>query len=427
MKKRVLIITYYWPPSAGGGVQRWLKFSKYLPDYEWTPIIYTPDNPSYSLTDKSLLQDISPDLEVLKRPIWEPYDLVNVLKGKKSSKSLNTGQTNKSSTSSKLLSWVRGNFFIPDPRKYWVKPSVSFLKQYLKHNPVDVIITTGPPHSMHLIGLALKKAIGCKWIVDIRDPWSAFDLLDEYRVSPRNLKKYQALESEVLMACDRVIATSPSMPTQLQSFDQDKFLPITNGFDKSDFDLFSDTSNKQNLVLYHAGLMSDLRNPVNFWTALDQIIGEDSEPSKYMLHLVGVVESGVDASIQKYQHLSQCYKKEGYKDHEEVILDYQTANVLLLFVNNTANAAVNIPGKTFEYLATGKPILCFSKPDTDVAKILEQFDHCAVIDYNEEVPDIKEKLLAFFSSRTHATTSEVDKFSRSQLTADLAHLLDALG
>ena len=159
MNKRLLIITYYWPPYAGGGVQRWLKFAKYLPEYNWTPIIYTPENPSYSLQDQSLLEDVSEKLEVIKRPIWEPYDLANIFKNKNSKESLNTGQTNKSSKSKKVLNWIRGNFFIPDPRKFWVKPSIAFLGKYLEANPVDAVITTGPPHSMHLIGLGLKNCL----------------------------------------------------------------------------------------------------------------------------------------------------------------------------------------------------------------------------------------------------------------------------
>ena len=427
MNKRLLIITYYWPPYAGGGVQRWLKFAKYLPEYNWTPIIYTPENPSYSLQDQSLLEDVSEKLEVIKRPIWEPYDLANIFKNKNSKESLNTGQTNKSSKSKKVLNWIRGNFFIPDPRKFWVKPSIAFLGKYLEANPVDAVITTGPPHSMHLIGLGLKKKFDTNWIVDIRDPWSSFDLLEEYQVSSGNLKKYQDLESEVLKNCDRVIATSPSMPTKLQSFNQNKFFPITNGFDTSDFKDFKDTSAADNLVLYHAGLMSGLRNPTNFWKALNQLLLEKLiSKDKFTLNLVGVVESSVEDSINTFDHLSKTYVREDYKNHKEVITDYQTANVLMLFVNNTDNAKVNIPGKSFEYLATGKPILCFTSGNTDIANILKTLDHCLVLDYNEEVPKVKKKLITFFSNILNASTLDINKYSRSHLTSLLVQLLDNL-
>ena len=249
--------------------------------------------------------------------------------------------------------------------------------------------------------------------------------MDEYQVTARNLKKYQALESEVLQSCDRVIATSPSMPSQLQSFDAKKFLAITNGFDKSDFKSFEDKSESNKLVVYHAGLMSALRNPTNFWKALDQLLAENLiDKDKFELNLAGVVESVVDDSINELEHLSTNYSKEGYKKHEEVIKDYETANVLLLFVNNTANAAVNIPGKTFEYLATGKPILCFSDLSTDVAKILNSFNHCLVVDYNLSVSELKKELLVFFSKRATSASHELNQYSRSHLTSVLAKLLD---
>ncbi len=427
MSKRLLIITYYWPPSAGGGVQRWLKFAKYLPDHNWTPVIYTPSNPSYSLQDTSLLADIAPDLEVIKTPIWEPYDLASIFKRKGQSTSLNTGQTNKTTRSSRILSWIRGNYFIPDPRRYWVKPSIKYLEKYLRDNPVDAIVTTGPPHSMHLIGLGLKQSLGIKWLVDIRDPWSTFDLLDEYNISPRNLKKYQAMETAVLQACDRVIATSPSMSKQLRTFDTDKFQAITNGYDKKDFENYQDMNSEKELVLYHAGLISALRNPTNFWTALESLITEDRLGDKTMrLHLVGVIESAVQSSIDAQPALSQHYLREPYKKHDLVIEDYQKAHILLLFVNNTANAKVNIPGKTFEYLATGKPILCFSDPDTDVAKILSKMEHCLVVDYNLNSETLAQKLSVFFGTHKSFTSQDVAQFSRGHLTSVLVEVLNKL-
>lgn len=156
---KVLIITYYWIPSGGAGVQRWVKFAKYLPTYSILPTIYTPKNPEYPSIDHSLETDISPLVNVIKTQIWEPYNIYRQLFGKKGEK-INAGfisENKKSGWKEKLSIWIRGNCLIPDPRKFWIKPSVRYLKKYLVENNIDTIITTGPPHSMHLIGLRLKK------------------------------------------------------------------------------------------------------------------------------------------------------------------------------------------------------------------------------------------------------------------------------
>jgi hypothetical protein len=152
--KKVLIITYYWPPSGGAGVQRWLKFVKYLPKFGWEPIVYTVDNGEYPVIDNSLLNDVSKDLTVLKTPIWEPYGFYKKVTGRKKEDKINSGflsETKKSKFTEELSKWIRGNLFIPDARKFWVKPSVKFLSQYIENNPIDVIVSSGPPHTTHLI------------------------------------------------------------------------------------------------------------------------------------------------------------------------------------------------------------------------------------------------------------------------------------
>lgn len=423
MQKKLLIITYYWPPSAGGGVQRWLKFAKYLPDNGWTPIIYTPENPDYGLMDESMDQDIAADLTVLKTPIWEPYGLAKIFRKSKKGIS-NAGKVDNKGLKNKLLSWIRGNLFIPDPRKFWVKPSTRYLTEHLKTHPVDAIVTTGPPHSMHLIGLALKKELGLPWIVDIRDPWSGFDMLDKYHVSRANRHKYAAMEKEVLTRCDKVLATSPSMPDLLQPFDHEKFECITNGYDNDDFPSIPSTP-PSTTTIYHAGLLNELRNPTHFWSALASM----AERRKALhLHLAGVVESSVQADLLAHSALKDKVTLQGYKPHEEVLLDYQKAAYLLLLVNNTANAKVNIPGKTFEYLATGKPIICISDKEADVVKILSDLDHVLVLSYDESAELIQDKLTTFMAKDFSSVTGAKDmkKYSRSELTARLVRALNGM-
>lgn len=170
--KRVLIITYYWPPSGGSGVQRWLKFVKYLREFGWEPVVYTPENPEMPSSDTSLLSEVSEDIEIIKTKIWEPYSFYKRFIGKKKSEKINTGflsESKKPKLTEALSVWIRGNIFIPDARKFWIKPSVKFLKKYLADNPVDAMVSTGPPHSMHLIALGIKKSLNTPWIADFRD------------------------------------------------------------------------------------------------------------------------------------------------------------------------------------------------------------------------------------------------------------------
>ena len=182
--KRVLVISYYWPPSGGSGVQRWVKFAKYLPSEGWQPVIYTPSNPEYTAVDHSLEADIPAQAEIIRRPILEPYGIYRALMGKGASvdiKSLTAGaregevteiSSGKKSFKQRLSLWIRGNLFVPDPRVTWLRPSVRFLCKYLKEHPVDVIVTTGPPQSMHLIGEKVHAKTGIPWIADFRDPWT---------------------------------------------------------------------------------------------------------------------------------------------------------------------------------------------------------------------------------------------------------------
>ena len=180
--KRVLIVSYYWPPSGGGGVQRWLKFAKLLPEHGWEPIVVTPDNPDVPVEDQSLLHDVGDNIDVWRFPAWEPTRfLKNIGFGGTSSRlGAEASQHAKTPWSKRLISWVRARAFVPDARIGWVKPTSRAILKKLKHQPVDLIVTTGPPHSMHLIGLRIKKATDLPWIADFRDPWSTMDYLDDF-------------------------------------------------------------------------------------------------------------------------------------------------------------------------------------------------------------------------------------------------------
>jgi len=200
-KKKVLIITYYWPPGGGGGVQRWLKFAKYLPVFDWEPLIFTPENPEFSVIDHSLEKDIDKNLKVIKYPIWEPYQLFKKFSGRSKNEKVNTGllfDDKKPGFKEKTALWIRGNLLIPDPRVFWARPAFRYLQKKWDEIEPDIVITTGPPHSMHLIGLRLQKFYNIPWITDFRDPWAGIDILDIFHPTGTAIRKHQKLEEKVL-------------------------------------------------------------------------------------------------------------------------------------------------------------------------------------------------------------------------------------
>lgn len=427
--KRVLIITYYWPPYTGSGVQRWLKFAKYLPEFGWQPVIYTPENPDYGLKDNSFLQEISDSCEELKYPIWEPYQLLQFFKGKSKQSNIGLVKSNQSkSFKDKVLNWIRGNLFIPDPRIFWVKPSIRFLKKYLKDNPVDIIITTGPPHSMHLIGLGLKQQLGLKWIADFRDPWSKLDFLDQFLVTSWSRKRYESMERRVLKYSDLVIGTSWSMQDFLQNFDASKYHTITNGFDTTDFEKPNSTPIDQ-FIISHTGLLNENRNPKFLWKALNEFCKTNSSFDQVLqIQLTGLVAGSIIQEIESYPYLKSKLDLKGYQDHQTVIKQNAKAAVLLMLINNTHNANANIPGKLFEYLAVKRPILSIGKKEADASKIVAETNAGLTIEYDNE-EGIKRAIQQLFSDFTYKKETvledhQIKQFSRKELTKHLVSLLD---
>ena len=258
--KKVLIITYYWPPSGGSGVQRWVKFAKYLPQNGWQPVIYTPENPEFTTIDRTLEDDVPEEAVILKRPIFEPYGIYRRLFGKgdvpvvagedaadireniriKERKSevaeVNPINAQEKSLGQKISLWIRGNFFIPDPRCLWIRPSVHFLKKYLKEHPVDVIVSTGPPHSMHLIAQKVAAATCIPWVADFRDPWTKMFYFKHLELTPWAERKHERLEKGVLDGADVVVAVSPLVQEEFKELTDTPVELITNGYDEDDFD-----------------------------------------------------------------------------------------------------------------------------------------------------------------------------------------------
>ena len=422
--KKVLIITYYWPPAGGSGVQRWLKFTKYLPKYNWKPIIYTPENPYFEVQDQALLNDIPAEAEIYKTPIWEPYALKDKLFGKGSESQSAGVITNKKSLKNKVLNWVRGNVFIPDPKIYWVKPSVKVLLKKIQKEGIEHIITTGPPHSMHLIGLGLKKAMpNLKWIADFRDPWSELDLLNEFQLNNSSRKKHKDLEREVLQSADVALTVSETWVEDLKSLGANKVKLITNGYDVDDFELKPKTNDK--FIIGHYGLLNHLRNPKNLWKSLANLCAKNSEfNTRLEIHLSGNIDNEVLNEIASYPQLKEKVKQLGYLSHAQVLHQYNEADLLLLLLFNSKSGVGNYPGKIFEYFAAQKPILAFGPKESDVQKLIEKTNIGKFFSYEET--KFENDILLLFKNEKIFDFKMKENFSREKLTHDLVILLNTL-
>ena len=412
MSKRVLIITYYWPPTAGSGVQRWLKMSKYLPQYGWQPVIYTPENPEAGMTDESLLRDIAPEVEVIKRPILEPYAVFNALtgnKGKNSGKaSAGSGAVNPinavghKSPLMRLSLWLRANVFVPDPRFLWIRPSVRFLKQYLREHPVDAIVSTGPPHSMHLIARALHRSMGIPWTADFRDPWTRIFYFKHLPLTRRSRKKYAAMELSVLREADHVVAVTDNMVRDfLEELgpgqqDKGKFHVIENGYDEADFTGITTAELPAGFNLVHTGLFSAEGNPRRLWKVLAEL-SRDLPGFGRDLHLTfaGKTDPEILAAVRE-AGLGDRLTDRGYIPHHEANRLQKAADLLLLPLREEPEAAGILTGKYFEYLAAGRPIAAFGPHGSVLERSLAATRTGRIFDWEEEAP-LKEYLTALYT------------------------------
>lgn len=422
--KKVLIITYYWPPAGGPGVQRWLKFVKYLPDYGIEPIVYCPYNPIYPQKDESLLKEVSSNLTVLKQPINEPYKLANFFA--KDAKSISKGiipNEKKQNLIQKAMLFVRGNFFIPDARKNWIKPSVKFLSTYITDFGIDTIITTGPPHSLHLIGLKLKKEHKINWIADFRDPWTTIGYHKQLKLTKYARAKHKALEAEVLNTANRIIVTSNNTKTEFEAITNKPIAVITNGYDMETVGVVAlDTD----FTLAHIGSLLSKRNPEILWRALQELTEENDDFSKaFKLNLIGFVAEEVLKSIANH-NLTKYLNNVGYVSHNESVVFQRNSQLLLLIEINSEETKSIIPGKLFEYMVSERPIIAIGPEDTDVEEIIKETNTGTYFNYGDFKAlkaEIKSHFEAYKKSGIQSQPIGLQKYSRNALTKQLATLL----
>lgn len=422
--KKALIITYYWPPAGGSGVQRWLKFVKYFRDFDIEPVVYTVENPNYPILDESLFKDIPNDIEILKQPIWEPNSLFAFF-GKKKTES--AGFLNPNPTFfGKILQYIRANYFIPDARKFWVKPSFKYLNKYLKLNKIDVVVTTGPPHSLHLIGLNLKKELNIKWIADFRDPWTEIDYLQQLPLTKKAIEKHRFLEKEVLKNADAVLVVGKTMNEKYSKFNSN-IVTVTNGFDGEISETAVELDSK--FTVTHIGLMNADRNPKILWRVLSEIIAKNKEfANDFELKLIGKADASVIEDISKHQ-LSSNIQVIDYVTHDKVIEFQKKSQVLLLIVNKVPSAKGIITGKIFEYLMAKRPVLGIAPLNGDVAEIIMETNSGVVIDFSDEI-GLKKAILKLYAKfklgNLTVESKNIAQFQRRELTRKVSEIINMI-
>ena len=430
-QKRVLIITYYWPPAGGAGVQRPLKFSKYLPEFGWEPVVFTAEDPHYPMEDASLLAQVPEDLQIVRCPIWEPYDLYRKLLGYKKDEKVQAGFIEEREQNNKLVGiakWVRGNLFIPDARKYWIKPATKKLLAFLKEHPVDAIFSTGPPHSVHLIAEAVKKKTGIPWVADFRDPWTNIDFYDQLKLSKWADKQHHEQEHRVLTVADEVATVSWQWAKELGAISGKPVHVITNGYDHADFE-FDQSTLDSKFTISHVGTATKDRNPHALWRVLIKLSNElPGFKRDLLIRFIGKTDYSLFRSIEA-AGLGEQLERIDHLPYTEAIRCAAKSQLLLLLVNDALNSVGRIPLKVFEYLPCRRPVLGIGLAEGDAARIIHDMSAGKVFNFEDETgieQFLRSAYADYCDKNLHLPDRDFMGYSRQRLSGALADLLDSL-
>jgi len=438
--KKVLIISYYWPPSGGSGVQRWLKFVKYFREFGIEPIVLTvdPEFATFPNYDYSLSDEIPEGIEIHTTQASSPFELYKKVRKKDAPQAGFSGEK-KTGLIDKAMRFIRGNFFIPDARIGWNKFALEKAKELIQSHNIDSIVTTSPPHSTQLIGLALKKEFNLHWLADLRDPWTEIYYNQELFRTPFAKRKDYKFEQACLKNADKIVVVSEDIKRHFGANRPEiltKIHVIPNGFDEADFNIIPTLSNvspncdsgsnsqkisENNLgskIISYVGNLGEQYPVEGLLEAFSEIVKKGSE---WKLQFVGNCHNGVKVLVEKL-NLSQSVVFVPYVNHSEAI-DYMiNANVLLIIIPEIENNKGILTGKLFEYLATGNPILNIGPKDGDAATILRENAVSVTLNPNEKQAII-DFILNSTANQSKVNSVSKNKFSRRNLTGEMAKLI----
>ncbi len=401
--KKVLIITYYWPPAGGPGVQRVLKFAKYLPEFGWQPIILTVENGEYPAIDNSLQDDIPSSCRVYKTFSLEPNLFYKKFTGMAVDEKIPTAILAAESTNWKkrLANWIRLNLFIPDAKIGWIPFAVRKGKKIIKAEKPDIIFSSSPPPTVHLIAKKLAKWSGVKWVADFRDPWTDIHYYENQNRNKAAKQFDSYLERVVLRDADKISCISQMDIEEdfAKKTDPEKCVNIANGYDEADFrNIKPGEIKSKKFIILHIGAVGKERNPLNLFKAICKLADEKIiTPETFTIRFIGHVDELALQSI-KSENIEPFVDFIAYLPHSEALAQTMFADVMLLLVTQSEKNRRILPGKTFEYMRTGKPILALGPEKGEVARILSDTGCGVMIDYNSS-GDIYLKLLEYIAIR----------------------------
>lgn len=436
MARRVLVLSYYFPPSGGPGVQRVLKFVKYLPSFDWTPVVVSVEEGAYPARDASLGADIPGDTPVHRTSSWDPYHLYARLTGRSDDEAVVQGslEGREQTWKERIARWVRANIVLPDARVGWVPFAIGQGRRLLAEQSFDAILTTGPPHSTHLAGAALQWMTGTPWMADFRDPWTDINYYQELPHTAAARRIDAALERMVLRRADAVATVSPSWQALLRAkMGTEPRTPIhviQNGFDTEDVGPADVAVNDEVFTITHVGSLYASRNPTALWRAV-QRLREAGDVPDLRIRLVGMVDSNVKDALHDHG-LADITELVSYVPHPEAVEHMQHAGLLLLSIESFPADTGMLTGKIYEYLATGRPIVGVGPADGDAARLLEQTDGGRLYG-RQDVQGLAKYIRSQYEAwangepESGATPDALQPYRRKAETGALAEVLNGLG
>ncbi len=430
--RRVLLVSYYFPPSGGPGVQRALKFVKYLPEFGWDPVVLTvdPRYASYPALDPALVDEVDSNIRVVRTRAWDPYSLYARMLGKSKEQSVGVGFIDESQQNWRQMlgKWVRGNVFIPDARVGWIPYATRAGKKLLANEHFDAILTTGPPHSTHLIGKRLAQKSGVPWLADFRDPWTGIDFYDSLMMTDFSKRRDARLEEAVTQKASVIVAVTPGMVRSLGEKAHRDVQLVMNGYDPADIEIANPSKIKS--VLSYVGNMNAARNPIVLWQALKRLSADGHDFGDFAVRLVGPIDRGVAQSVREHG-LEKLVQIEPPVSHAEAVTTMLESALLLLVINRVSGSEGIMTGKLFEYIGTGRPILGIGPPNGDAAAALRDSNAGVMFDW-DDVDGVTDYLKEYLSrqdgtvGQVGASIKDRTRFSRREQAGQLAGLLSGM-